>query len=188
MKTGSRLRREALSSVAALACGLALSAASSTAAQTARWTAYTHPQTGFSLRYPAGLLMPKPDGTTADGQLFVSPDNQARLIVGAFANDGDLSLRAYRDFILTENFKGATLDYAPVRTSWFVISGTRGSQTFYQRVAFTCGGRLINSWAMIYPSAQKRLYDRVVEGVHKSYMTGRGPAGACSAARNSTTN
>jgi hypothetical protein len=39
-------------------------------------------------------------------------------------------------------------------------------------VTFTCGGRLINSWAMIYPAAERQLYNRVVEQVARSYRAG----------------
>jgi hypothetical protein len=38
-----------------------------------------------------------------------------------------------------------------VRDTWFVLSGTRDGTIFYERVTFTCGGKLINSWAMLYP-------------------------------------
>ena len=48
---------------------------------------------------------------------------------------------------------------------------------FYERVTFTCGGRLINSWAMLYPAAERRLYDRIVEQVARSYRAGEGSCG-----------
>jgi len=50
---------------------------------------------------------------------------------------------------------------------------------FYQRVSFTCGGRLINSWAMLYPAAERKMYDRVVEAVARSFMPGAGKTGTC---------
>ena len=59
-------------------------------------------------------------------------------------------------------------------TSWFVLSGTRDGTMFYERVTFTCGGRRINSWAMLYPVAERRLYDRIVEQVARSYPHRRG--------------
>jgi hypothetical protein len=60
-----------------------------------------------------------------------------------------------------------------MRGRWFVISGTIGDREFYERVSFTCGGRLINSWAMIYPYAERDFYNRVVEAVARSYSPGR---------------
>jgi hypothetical protein len=46
-----------------------------------------------------------------------------------------------------------------------VLSGTIGDKEFYERVGFTCGGRLINSWAMSYPKAVNSFYDRVLQAV-----------------------
>ena len=66
-----------------------------------------------------------------------------------------------------------------MRDKWFVLSGTLGEQEFYERVSFTCGGRLINSWVMIYPKAQSGLYDRVVEAVARTYSPGAGRSGNC---------
>jgi hypothetical protein len=164
------------------ALGLALAPLSATA-QSGDWPVYEHPTLGFSLRYPADVFVAQPDNAMVDGRLFVSRDGRAKLAVGAFANGDGMSLKAYRSFVIRETYAKATFDYAPVRKTWFVLSGTRGNETFYQRVAFVCGGRTINSWAMIYPTEEKDLYDRIVERVHKTYMPSAGPGGACEMSR-----
>jgi hypothetical protein len=64
-----------------------------------------------------------------------------------------------------------------VRDTWFVLSGARDGTIFYERVTFTCGGRVINSWALLYPQAERRRYDRVVEQVARSYGAGAGNCG-----------
>ena len=38
---------------------------------------------------------------------------------------------------------------------------------------FSCAGRLINSFAMVYPTDQRNTFDRVVEGMEKSFRPGR---------------
>ena len=48
-----------------------------------------------------------------------------------------------------------------------------------ERVSFTCGGQLINSWAMIYPKSERRFYNRVVEAVARTYSPGAGRTGQC---------
>ena len=105
--------------------------------------------------------------------MLYSRDGKAQLLVGAFENDEQTTIAAYRDYVLRENYPGAALDYAPVHDRWFVLSGTIGDKEFYERVSFTCGGRLINSWAMIYPKAENRFYDRVVEAVARTYYARR---------------
>lgn len=104
--------------------------------------------------------------------MFVSRDGNARLLAGALPNIDNKSLRAYRDFLVNASYRGAQIDYAPVRDDWFVLSGTRGNTMFYERVTFTCGGSKINSWAMLYPAANRQIYDRIVEQVHRSYRVG----------------
>ena len=80
---------------------------------------------------------------------------------------------------MQETYAGANFDYTPVRRDWFVVSGTRDDKTFYERITFACDGRLIYGWQMIYPTAQKAFYDRVVETIHRSYRAGKGEDGNC---------
>ena len=87
-----------------------------------------------------------------------------------------MSLRDYRALVLQQTYPGAAIDYAPVRDTWFVLSGTRDGTMFYERVTFTCGGRRINSWAMLYPTTERQVYDRIVEQVARSYRPGAATA------------
>lgn len=134
---------------------------------------------GVSLRVPLAVFEALPAEGGVQGQLFLARDDEAQLLLGGFENDDGRSLAAHRRLLLEKNYADATIDYAPMRKRWFVLSGTMDSRTFYQRVAFTCGGRLINSWAMIYPTSRKRFYDRLVERMHRSFKPGRGPNGNC---------
>jgi hypothetical protein len=137
---------------------------------------YRNERHGFSLSYPAGTFAQGPT-QSADGDVFVSRDGSARLLAGALPNDGGLGLRDYRAFVLKQSYPDAAIDYAPVRDSWFVLSGTRDGMMFYERVTFTCGGRLINSWAMLYPAAERQVYDRIVEQVARTYRPGAASCG-----------
>ena len=110
--------------------------------------------------------------------MCVSRDGSARLLAGALPNDDGLNLRDYRELVLQQSYPGAAIDYAPVRDNWFVLSGMRDGMMFYERVTFTCGGRRINSWALLYPDAERRRYDRVVEQVARSYRAGEGSCGS----------
>lgn len=129
---------------------------------------YRNEKHGFTLAYPTDkfLALP-PAGDSA--RMFVSRDGNARLAAGALRNFDGKGLRDYREFLLNASYPGAQIDYAPVRDNWFVLSGTRGNTMFYERVTFTCGGSKINSWAMQYPVAERQIYDRIVEQVHRSY-------------------
>jgi len=140
---------------------------------------YRNDRHGFSLSYPAGTFTPQPQSPPAgdDGRVFLSRDGNARLLAGALPNADGMNLRDYRSLVLQQSYPGAAIDYAPMRDNWFVLSGIRDGVMFYERVTFTCGGRRINSWAMLYPAAERRLYDRIVEQVARSYRAGESNCG-----------
>lgn len=143
------------------------------------WATLRNERHGFHIGYPIEIFQQQAEPRTDEGRVLVSRDGKAQLLVGAFANEDATTLRAYRDYLLSENYAGAHIDYAPMRGRWFVLSGTIGDREFYERVSFTCGGKLINSWAMIYPTAERRFYNRVVEAVARSYTPGSGGSGEC---------
>ena len=169
--------------VRALACGVfvafALTAQAAERVRLGDWSKIESERYGFLIAYPGNVFAPRDGAPAEDGQVLVSRDGGARLLVAAFENDAGASLMEYRQQILSENYDGADIDYAPVRKGWFVVSGTRGSMHFYERVSFTCGGRLINSWALLYPVAERPFYDRVVEAIARTYSPGAGHDGSC---------
>ena len=142
------------------------------AAQGAEETAtYLNQRYGFTLSYPTARFRPQ-EPLSEEGRVWVSHDGNARLLAGALPNADGMNLRDYRELLLKQSYPGAELDYAPVRDTWFVLSGTREGTMFYERVTFTCGGRLINSWAMLYPVEERQVYDRVLEKVARTYRAG----------------
>ena len=143
------------------------------------WATIQNKRFGFQIAYPANIFFPAPTPSGNDGRVLKSADGQAKLLVATFENTENQTIDAYRKFLLSDIYANTTIDYSPQKQRWFVLSGTRGDETFYERVTFSCGGKLINSWAMLYPTSQKSLYDRVVEAVSKTYTAGSGADGSC---------
>jgi hypothetical protein len=167
-------------SAALLACVAILSGQGAAAGpRLSDWKTLQSDQFGFMIAYPSNVFAPDPTREQEGGHILVSRDGKAWLLVAAFENEGQASLRDYRNQLLEENYPGADLDYAPVKSSSFILSGTKGDTHFYYKVSFTCGGRLINSWALIYPLSERRFYDRVVEAVARTYTPGAGRTGEC---------
>jgi len=79
------------------------------------WATLQNARHGFLIAYPVEVFRPKSAPTTDEGRVLYSPDGKAQLLVGAFANDEQMTLRAYRDYLLEESYAGATIDYAPIR-------------------------------------------------------------------------
>jgi hypothetical protein len=171
-----------LSKLAAFVLAVTMVSASAALAVSDRagdWTSYRNALYGFMIAFPTALFVPDPERESAQGRAMVTADGRARLLVGALENSDGTTLADYRALLLRESYADALIDYAPVRDRWFVLSGTRDGKMFYERVTFTCGGRIINSWAMVYPADERRMYDRVVERVARSYVAGAGPRGDC---------
>jgi hypothetical protein len=154
--------------------GLAGTSASAQGAKP-KFDTYDNDKHGFSLTYPADKFVALPQ-SSPDGWQAVSTDGNARLLVGTIANFDGKSLAEYRAFLLNAAYPGAKVDYAPVRDTWFVVSGVRkdGITAFYQRVNFVCGGRNINSWAVIFPYGQEPVYSKLIDQIHRDYAVGDG--------------
>ena len=136
------------------------------------WTAYRNERYGFSLQYPADVFAVERSSEARDGAVFATADGHAKLLVGALANEARQSVASYQDYVRRNSYAGFAIDYRPLGTNWFVLSGDGNGQTVYEKVMFTCDGRLINSFALIYPTADKRRFDAIVEGIQATFRPG----------------
>jgi hypothetical protein len=164
--------------------GLALATVSPVTGEPSRTgTPYVNARFGFTLSLPGDTFLPQQVRDREEGALWESRDGEARLLAVAGRNETGDSLAAYRKFVMDVTYKGATFDYTPMRENWFVLSGTLGERTFYERITFACEGRYIYGWQLTYPVALKQNYDRAVEAIHRSYRPGRGEDGRCGRSR-----
>jgi hypothetical protein len=145
------------------------------------WTTLRNVRFSFSLAYPADIFVADPAQANQAGDelAFRSRDGRAQLIVSAGMNSDGTPLAAYRRSLMTGRYGSAAIDYAPRRAHWFVLSGVLGDEIFYERVTLSCDKRMVHSWKLAYPLAERALYDRIVEEVHRRYRHGNGPGGHC---------
>jgi hypothetical protein len=163
--------RYALFSVALLA-GLTLATPSESYVEDLGWASYRNERFGVTLQYPAAIFEREQTSETGDGVLFTTADERAKLLVGALDNLDAHSPRSYQRYIERESYPGLRVDYAPVGHTWAVLSGTRGDTMVYEKVMFSCGGRVINSFAMTYPITERDFYDPIVEEIEDSFRPG----------------
>jgi hypothetical protein len=136
------------------------------------WTEYQNERFGLRLLYPADVFRLERTSEAGDGQVFTSDDGSAKLLVGALPNEAQQSPAQYQAYVANHSYSGFQVQYRPLGQSWFVLSGEGDGKTFYEKVMFSCDGRLINSFALLYPNAQRSHYDSIVERMEKSFRPG----------------
>ena len=156
-----------------LAIGLISLLGTSGARAALDWVPYVNQRFGFSLRYPANLFEPERRSEAGDGEVFAGIRGQGRLLVGALENSDGHTVGSYMNMIRQQSYAGYNVDYAPVGATWFVLSGENDRDVFYEKVMFSCSGRVINSFALIYPIESKREYNPIVEGIEKTFRPGQ---------------
>ena len=143
------------------------------------WKLYQNAGSGFSLRYPADVFAPAGDDTENKDRLLMSRDGRAVLRISSISNRGTMTIADYRSSLIAGRYADAKFDYAPQRSNWFVLSGTLGAEMFYERITFSCDGRSIHGWLMVYPRAERVFYDAIVEEIHRSYRHDPAGNGRC---------
>jgi len=138
------------------------------------WAVYQNERFGYRLAFPREWFEPGPVSPNGDGRAFTTPDARARIVVFGANNSEDLTLRAYRETLLSDYDGYDELTYSPVGNSWFVLSGYRGDTIYYQKVMFSCGGRVINVLSISFPAADKPSFAPLVEGVEDRFRPGTG--------------
>ena len=168
----------------ALGLGLAGGGSAGTSAapgEPAGWTTYRNEHYGFAFAYPASVFAPVPpragDGLSdraseRSGQAFASRDGSAFITAAAAPNATGDGPRAYRARAIANSYAKARITFERMESDGFVVSGFKGRDIFYERVVFSCGGRVVNAWVATYPAAQRARYDPIVEALAGNFRPG----------------
>jgi hypothetical protein len=147
-------------------------AVSPVGAAASRWALETEPDLGLSYSYPPDVFLPIEGDEKPYFHYFASASSEAKFLVGGWNNTTGQSPAGFKQW-LTENVGGYDeLTYRPSGRSWFVLSGYRGDSIYYEKVMFSCGGSLVNVFAITYPVEQRDLYDPIVERMEDTFRPG----------------
>jgi hypothetical protein len=145
-----------------------------TVAATPNWISARDDSLGFRFSYPRSLFAPAP--VEGDEQpsfhYFASRDAEAELMVGAWDDSSGQTPEEFKRWVMANAGGYDDLTYSPRGRSWFVLSGYRDDLIYYEKVLFSCGGRLVNIFAITYPQNQRALYDPVVERMEDTFQAG----------------
>jgi curved DNA-binding protein CbpA len=146
---------------------------------TLNWASYRNARLGLTVKYPADIFVFEPAQSNEGVRRFRSRDGRAVLRIFWALNLDGRTLTQYRMALIQERYAKATLDYAPQRTTWFVLSGFSGGDIFYERVTFACDKRSLHGWMLAFPASERLLYDRITEEMHRNYRHSNGPRASC---------
>ncbi len=136
------------------------------------WQSYRNERFGLSLSYPGEVFQIERTSEAGDGVVFGARGTDARMLVGALPNRDRHTVATYQDFVARKSYAAYQIHYRPRGNTWFVLSGEGDGKIFYEKVVFSCGGRLINSFALIYPAADRQTFDPIVERVEDTFRAG----------------
>jgi len=157
---------------------LASCMAASSAPQDQGWTTYQSGNAGLVFEYPAAIFsVQKGDPTdalkarTSDraGRELTTADGRAILQIGTFPNLDNATIDQLKRRAIDASYRDAKLDYNRTAGNWYVVSGTRGAETFYERVHFSCNGRRVDIWAVTYPTAEAVMFDALVDDMARRF-------------------
>ena len=94
--------------------------------------------------------------------------------MSASYNALDFNLAKYHDFIVKNLDPGATMTYEAHGKNWFVISGTKGADIFYERHVLSHAAQMTEDFVMSYPAALRETYDPIAARMANSFRSGSG--------------
>jgi hypothetical protein len=126
---------------------------------------YCNSRFRFCVSYPKGLKM-QPPPANDDGRQFQGADGFLMTASG-INNVLDGTLKSELADQKTEFDK---ITYQKAGTDWYALSGFKGSEVLYLKTFVGKGS--INHLYISYPVSRKAQYDKIVEGISKSFTPG----------------
>jgi hypothetical protein len=141
------------------------------AAQNA-WKTYRNDRFGTTIEYPSDRFRALRPPDNGDGLKFVASDG-ATFTVSAGRNVLEQSLAEIERDMRADDAK-RTISYRSAGPDWFVLSGSRGNMTFYERHLLSHQNQIRNSFVMSYPKRLDTAYDTIVTRMSRSFKAGPG--------------
>src|SRR5688572_30354305 len=154
-----------------LAILMCLTAISPCLAATVPWASERDVELGFRFSYPLDLFNRIEGDGKSSFHYFVTEDAEAKFMVGAWDNEAAQTPNEFKRWLLANTGGYDEMTYVPRGRSWFVISGYRGDDIYYEKVMFSCSGSVVSVFAIAYPKDFRGLYDPVVEQMEDSFRS-----------------
>lgn len=165
----------------AILCGIFIAclAAPFSVAFAEQWVKQRESHLGFAYSYPSDVF----EEIAGDGKpgfhYFESTASEAKFLVGGWNNKAQQTPESFKRWVIANAGGYDEVTYRPRGRSWFVLSGYRGDTIYYEKVMFSCREKLVSIFAISYPTAERDLFDPIVERMENTFRPGRGcPSGS----------
>ena len=131
---------------------------------------YANSRFGTQITFPAELFETRHEPpANGDGMSWASADGASLAVYGSY-NVVEITPSAYLRQIVEERNRDGAVTYSLGRDGWVVVSGTRGSDIFYERHLFGAED-VIHSMILTYPRSRQDDYNPVAGPIANS-LTG----------------
>lgn len=131
--------------------------------QRVTYRTYSNARYGFSIAYPAGLLVPQGESDNGDGQKFVSRNKSATLT--AFGSNR-LERTLQDEFHAAQENRSVT--YKVLKQDMFVVSGTENGKIFYQKTLLR--GDVFKTFIIEYDEKERATFDSITTRIARSFV------------------
>jgi hypothetical protein len=127
---------------------------------------YTNVRYAYAVSYSPAIFTAEPESDSGDGKKLLAKDGQATISLyghAALNTEGAgevLSFSQLYSNSLRQASRDAKISYKKEGKGWFVISGTKGKQIFYQKSLYDAGIEKV-FWAE-YAQSAKTKYDPII--------------------------
>lgn len=149
-------------------------ASSAVSAEPSGWVDVRDDGFGFTYAFPREAFLPREGDGRPSVHIYESEDARAKLLFTAFRNEEGRTPAAFKQWLIANTAGYDELTYRPRGRSWFVLSGYRDDNIYYEKVMFSCGGNVVNVFGMSYPVAERSHYDPIVERIEDEFRPGKG--------------
>ncbi|MEA2904807.1 MAG: hypothetical protein QOI12_2194 [Alphaproteobacteria bacterium] len=136
------------------------------------WKTYRNARFGTTIDYPDRFRSGRPPDN--GGGLGFSSRDGAKFVVYGSHNVLEHDLAGLEADTMEERDKSERVTYRDRGANWFVISGTRGDDEFYERHLLSHDGKIVNGFVMSYPARLRGAYDPIVTRMSRSFRASRG--------------
>lgn len=136
------------------------------------WLTYHIDRYGTTIDYPDIFQAQAPPDSN-DGRQFKSADG-ADFTVSASYNALHFDVPRYLSFIVKHLDPGAVVTYQARGDSWFVVSGTKGADIFYERHVLSHQAQMTEDFVISYLALLRAVYDPIAARMAKSFRSGTG--------------